>query len=267
MKIYEGGKKVDLPRLSAAINAIEYSKYTLTQMKKFIMEFKEEANLQKIAPKVVEYKEELSQYLKEIKIIKRKNEWVKMIDMTEILQKFMKIIQDSEEMKQISITKSVFEFQKANNGENLQNDQGYVNKIKVRKMIAQRLEDIKIQDAQVIDEKKEEYEQTLDEVIKKNELLSEVIEIIEIEIEDKTNQLEETTQKLIDRDNFIIELQSQVETLTEEIKNKGELIQNSDPDKISENPTLRELIKFYNQQLGRSSSNSANFELSLYLNE
>jgi len=134
-------------------------------------------------------------------------------------------------------------------------------------MIAQRLEDIKIQDAQVIDEKKEEYEQTLDEVIKKNELLSEVIEIIEIEIEDKTNQLEETTQKLIDRDNFIIELQSQVETLTEEIKNKGELIQNSDPDKISENPTLRELIKFYNQQLGRSSSNSANFELSLYLNE
>mmetsp|Transcript_2453 Transcript_2453/g.2111 ORF Transcript_2453/g.2111 Transcript_2453/m.2111 type:complete len:146 (-) Transcript_2453:288-725(-) len=97
------GSKVNLPFLSAAINAIEYSKYTLTQMKKFIMEFKEEANLQKIAPKVVEYKEELSQYLKEIKIIKRKNEWVKMIDMTEILQKFMKIIQDSEEMKQVSI--------------------------------------------------------------------------------------------------------------------------------------------------------------------
>jgi len=116
-------------------------------------------------------------------------------------------------------------------------------------------------------------------------MLHEVIEILEREIENKTNQHEETVQILRDKDSSNIELHSQVETLTEELKKKEELIQilgknseesketnkndNSDLNKISKKPTLTELIKFYNQQLGKpdSNSNSDYFELDLNLNK
>jgi len=103
MKIIGGGTQVDLPRLSKAISAIEYSKYTLAQMKKFIKDFEQQANLQKISPMVVEYEKELYQYLEDIAIIEKENRWDKMVDKTKSLQEFMKTIQDSEAMRQVNI--------------------------------------------------------------------------------------------------------------------------------------------------------------------
>jgi len=81
-------------------------------------------------------------------------------------------------------------------------------------MVSQKLEYIK---------KQEEYEQTLDEVNKKNEKLHKKIRILEKE---KINQLQEATQALRERDNSNIELQSQVKTLTKELKKNKELIKN-----------------------------------------
>mmetsp|Transcript_2959 Transcript_2959/g.2443 ORF Transcript_2959/g.2443 Transcript_2959/m.2443 type:complete len:116 (-) Transcript_2959:655-1002(-) len=104
---------------------------------------------------VVEYEKDVSQYLEEIEIIKRENRWIEIIKITKKLQKFMKTIKNSEAMKQINITKSVLEFREATKGVNLQRDQGYVDNIKVNRMIVERLRDKN----KIIDEVKEECKQ------------------------------------------------------------------------------------------------------------
>mmetsp|Transcript_2439 Transcript_2439/g.2099 ORF Transcript_2439/g.2099 Transcript_2439/m.2099 type:complete len:112 (+) Transcript_2439:90-425(+) len=103
MELQTDDNQVDLPRLSMANKAIEYCRYTLAQMEGFIIRFEQEDILEDVSQMLEGYKEELSKYFIEIESIKRKNEWIKMIDMTKTLQKFMKTIQNSEAMKQVNI--------------------------------------------------------------------------------------------------------------------------------------------------------------------
>mmetsp|Transcript_2442 Transcript_2442/g.2102 ORF Transcript_2442/g.2102 Transcript_2442/m.2102 type:complete len:254 (+) Transcript_2442:3-764(+) len=219
LEVRTDDNQVDLPRLSKTIKAREYCRYTLDQMEDFIIRFKQQDNLEEVSQMIEGYKEKLSKYLKEIESIQRENRWVGMIKITKKLQKLMKTIKNSEAMKQISITRSVLEFNKAIEGIDLQGDQDYVDNIRVKKMIAQRLRDKNKE----IDEVKEECKQIVDRVNKKNELLREKIRILE---EEKINQLQEATQALRERDNSNIELQSQVKTLTKELKKNKELIKN-----------------------------------------
>jgi len=208
LEVRTDDNQVDLPRLSKTIKAREYCRYTLDQMEDFIIRFKQQDNLEEVSQMIEGYKEKLSKYLKEIECIQRENRWVGMIKITKKLQKLMKTIKNSEAMKQISITRSVLEFNKAIEGIDLQGDQDYVDNIRVKKMIAQRLRDKNKE----IDEVKKECKQIVDEVNKKNKKLQEKIRILE---EEKINQLQDATKALRDRDDSINQLQEATQTLRE----------------------------------------------------